>query len=447
MLQQSTLETFSPGWILYEEAKKLIPGGTQLLSKRPENFLPNNWPCYYSRAKGCMVWDLQDKPFYDMTTTGIGACLLGYADDDVNDAVKACIDKGSLATLNVAADIELAKTLIDIHPWAQMVRYARTGGESMMVATRIARALTGRSGIAVCGYHGWGDWYLAANLGDNPGLDGHLLPGLKPCGVPGELRGTVGTFRYNHIDELEQLIRASRSGIGAIVMEPIRTTEPTNGFLEKVREIACKIGAVLIFDEITSGWRHTFGGSHLDLGVNPDIAVFAKSLSNGFPMAAIVGTATVMQAAQDSFISSTFWTDAIGPTAAIATLRKMKAANLSFKVKSAGRQVKKGWRNLADKHDLRVTVSGRDALCAFSLDYEPRFAAALKTLLTQELLDRGFLGTTIFYPTLAHSDSIVSQYLEALDETFESLAAAIQYEDVDQRLRGPVAASGFTRLT
>jgi glutamate-1-semialdehyde 2,1-aminomutase len=437
----------SRGWALYEEAKKLIPGGTQLLSKRPEMFLPEQWPCYYTRAKGCAIWDLEDRKYIDMTTTGIGACLLGYADDDVNAAVKACVDRGTMTTLNVPAEVDLARKLIEIHPWAQGVRYARSGGESMMVAARIARAFTGRSGIALCGYHGWGDWYLAANLGEDSKLDGHLLPGLQPNGVPRELRNTVRTFRYNRIEELQAIADASGPSLAAIVMEPIRYSQPADGFLEKVRATADRTGAVLIFDEITSGWRHLFGGAHLWLGVDPDIAVFAKSISNGFPMGAIIGREAVMQAAQESFVSSTYWTEAIGPTAALATLRKMHAVNLPKHTQAIGEQVMQGWRDLAGKHRLDLTVSGLPALCTFSVNCAAQQGAALRTLLTQEMLNRGFLANTAFYPTLAHDKSVVTEYLAALDDVFAILAEAIAAGDVARRLRGPVAHTGFARLT
>ena len=435
------------GWQLYEKAKAIIPGGTQLLSKRPENFLPDGWPCYYQRAEGCELWDLDGRHLIDMTTTGIGACLLGYADPDVNAAVKTSIDAGNLATLNSPIEVQLAEQLVKIHPWAGMARFARSGGESMMVAVRIARSFTGRSGVALCGYHGWGDWYLAANLAEDSSLDGHLLPGLQPHGVPTELRNTVQTFRYNYIEELERIAATRGSNIAAIVIEPIRFAEPADGFLEKVRAIASRIGAVLIFDEITSGWRHNFGGSHLRLGVDPDIAVFAKSLSNGFPMGAVIGTAAVMQAAETSFISSTFWTETIGPTAALATLDKMKRTHVSTHVAAIGQQTQQGWAATAAKHGIDITISGLPALCTFSLNYSPAQAQGLKTLLTQELLDRGFLGTNAFYPTLAHQPSTVEAYLEALDESFAALASAISDGNVTKYLRGPIASSGFSRLT
>jgi glutamate-1-semialdehyde 2,1-aminomutase len=271
------------GWQLYERAKQLIPGGTQLLSKRPELYLPQGWPCYYERAKGCEIWNLDGRRFIDMTTSAIGACVLGYADSDVNDAVKQCIDAGSVSTLMVPSEVALAQRLCSIHPWAQMVRYARTGGEAMAVAVRIARACTGRSHIAVCGYHGWCDWYLAANLSSNQALDGHLLQGLRPTGVPRELTGTVHTFRYNQIDQLSEIVNHHGSKLAAIVMEPMRYTSPVPRFLASVREIAASVGAILIFDEVSAAWRHRLGGLHLQFSVHPDIAVLPKRSPTASP--------------------------------------------------------------------------------------------------------------------------------------------------------------------
>jgi len=350
-----------------------------------------------------------------------------------------------MTTLNVPAEVELAEQLCEIHPWARMARYARSGGEAMMIAVRIARAFTDRTNVAVCGYHGWGDWYVAANLASDEALDGHLLPGLSPCGVPRPLAGTAFTFRYNDVAQLEAAVHRG-SPLAAIVMEPMRFTEPADGFLHKVRELATRAGAVLIFDEITSGWRHCLGGIHLRYGVAPDIAVFAKSLANGFPMAAVIGTAEAMQAAQNSFISSTFWTEAIGPTAALVTLKRMRDVDLSARVTHAGKLAQDGWKRLASKHDLNITVSGLPACCTLGFNYGEH-SQALRTLLTQEMLDRGYLAYGTFYPTLAHTDGVIAGYLDALDETFGILKQATRAGDTLSRLRGPVAHSGFARLT
>ncbi len=423
-----------------------MPGGTQLLSKRPELFLPEQWPTYARRASGCRVWDLDGREFVDMTTTGIGACLLGYADPDVNEAAKQAIDRGSLTSLNVPDDVELAERLADLHPWADRVRFARTGGEAMSIAVRIARAATGRDTVAVCGYHGWSDWYIAANLGDDAGLDGHLLPGLQPTGVPEALRNTALPFHYNRIDQLDDIVARHGDHLGAIVMEPLRFDEPTDGFLQRVREVADRHDLVLVFDEITSGWRHTFGGVHRTLGVEPDIAVYAKSISNGFPMAAIVGRGDVMDAAQVSFISSTYWTEAIGPAAALRTLDKMLASNLAEHVDAIGREFQTGLRRLADDHDVPLHVSGRPALIHIGFEYGDA-SLAVRSLFSQHMLDDGYLAGGAFYPTLAHDSSVVDGYLRAADRALDLVARSIEGGSVDSDLRGPIAHAGFQRLT
>jgi glutamate-1-semialdehyde 2,1-aminomutase len=430
----------------YARAKNRIPGGTQLLSKRPEMFLPDQWPSYYAKAKGCEVWDLDGRKFVDMTTNGIGACLLGFADDDVNAAVKQCIDDGNMCTLNSPAEVELAELLCELHPWADSVRYARGGGEAMAVAVRIARAATGREKVAFCGYHGWCDWYLAANLETETSLDGHLLPGLQPVGVPRGLQGTMLPFHYNHIEQLNEHVKQHDRTIGAIVLETIRSDRPADGFLQKVRALADSIGAVLILDEITCGWREQIGGAHLSLGIEPDIAVFAKAISNGFPMGAIIGRRSVMQAAQTSFISSTYWTESIGPTAALATIRKMREVDLPKHLVQSGKQVQAGWREWANKHAVDITVSGGYPLGHFTLNYGPK-SQALRTLLTQLMLERGFLATDSYYATYAHTAQVINAYLAALDEVFVILKQAVDADDVHSRLQGPVAHSGFRRLT
>ncbi|MDC0937009.1 aminotransferase class III-fold pyridoxal phosphate-dependent enzyme, partial [Pirellulales bacterium] len=315
------------GQTLYARARQIIPGGTQLLSKRPEMFAPERWPPYFAEARDVRVIDIDGREFVDMSSMSVGACLLGYADPDVNAAVSRRVMLGAMSSLNSADEVALAELLLEIHPWADSVRYARGGGEALAVAVRIARASTGRSKIAICGYHGWQDWYLAANVSVETGHDplaGHLLAGLKPAGVPRELAGTVLPFRYNCPDELDAIVARHGADLAAIVMEPTRHQSPEPGFLEKVRQLADRTGAVLVFDEVSAGWRICLGGAHLQFEVRPDMAVFSKAIANGYPMAAILGVRTVMQAAQESFISSTMWTDGVGPAAALATLRKFQ---------------------------------------------------------------------------------------------------------------------------
>jgi len=428
---------------LYNRAKQIIPGGTQLLSKRPEMFLPDQWPSYYEKAKGCYVWDLDGNKYLDFSYMGIGACILGYADEDVNKAVKEAIDNGSMNTLNCPEEVELAEMLLKIHPWAGMVRYARAGGEAMAVAIRIARAFSGKDKVSFCGYHGWSDWYLSANLADNKNLDGHLLPGLEPKGVPRGLAGTMFPFHYNKVEELEKIV-AENTDIGVIVMEPMKFQEEKDNFAAKVRAIAEKIGAVLIFDEITAGFRFNIGGSHLKLGVMPDMAVFAKGMSNGFPMAAVIGKKEIMQKAQETFISSTYWTERIGPASAIATIKKMQKENVPEYLDKIGSEIKQGLTEAAKKHNLKLHIEGQNALLHFSFDYPN--TQAIRTLFTQEMLKRNVLAIGAVYISLAFEKKHIEEYLKAVDEVFPILAAAIAENKVEQMLEGPVAHTGFQRL-
>ena len=433
------------GQALYERARKRIPGGTQLLSKRPEMFLPGGWPSYYREARGTLVWDLDGNQYIDMSHNGIGACVLGAADPDVNEAVKLAIERGSMATLNCPEEVELADLLCEIHPWAEMVRYARTGGEAMAIAVRIARAHTRRERIAFCGYHGWHDWYLAANLPGEDRLEGHLLAGLDPLGVPRGLTDTAFPFHYNQVEELEEIASKHGDALAAIVMEPIRSEEPHPGFLERVKEISRETRAILIFDEISSGFRLNSGGAHRVFGVEPDIAVFAKAISNGYPMAAVIGTAPVMQASQCTFISSTYWTERIGPAAALATIRKHQRYRVGEHLIAIGRLVQAGWKAAAESANLSVAVGGIPPLSHFAIA-GPEGQAA-HTLFTQWMLERGFLAGKAFYATFAHTEEQVNQYLAAAREIFTIIGQELARGTVASRLQGPVAHSGFTRLT
>jgi glutamate-1-semialdehyde 2,1-aminomutase len=431
------------GQKLWKRAKRVIPGGNMLLSKRAEMFLPERWPAYFSSARGCRITDLDGHEYVDMSLMGVGTNSLGYGHAEVDAAVRAVVDAGNMSTLNCPEEVFLGERLVELHPWADMVRLARTGGEANAVAVRIARATAGRDKVAICGYHGWHDWYLAANLGDESGLDGHLMPGLEPRGVPRGLRGTVLPFRYNRIDELERLLE-EHVDIGVITMEVSRSEGPAPDFLPAVRRLATARGVVLIFDECTSGFRQTYGGLHRSFGVDPDIALFGKALGNGYAITAVVGRREVMEAAQTSFISSTFWTERIGPAAALKTLEVMERLR-SWEVNTeVGRGVMRHWSDLAGKHGLGIRISGLPALATFSFD-GPR-ALAYKTLLTQQMLEAGYLASTGLYACVAHTPDVVEPYVEALDRVFALVRECEDGRRVEDLLRGPVCHAGFKRL-
>lgn len=430
------------GQELYKKAKTLIPGGTMLLSKRPEMYLPEQWPSYFSKAMGCLVWDLDGKKYTDVSMMGIGTNILGYSHEEVDDAVIRTVKSGNMSTFNGPEEVALAEKLIELHPWAEMVRFARTGGEANAIAIRIARAASGRDKVAICGYHGWHDWYLSANLGDEQNLAGHLLPGLEPAGVPLTLKGTVLPFNYNNFNELLNLV--NNNDIGVIKMEVSRNMAPEENFLQNVRQLATERNIVLIFDECTSGFRQTFGGLHKMYGVEPDMALFGKALGNGYAITACIGKRSVMEAAQKTFISSIFWTERIGPTAALATLKVMERLNSWETITNTGNEIKKRWQQLADKYNLSITQWGLPALAGFSFNSEKNLA--YKTFITQEMLSKGYLAGNSIYVSIPHTHDILEGYFYELDILFSDIREFENGRDVMSLLKGPVCHAGFRRL-
>lgn len=441
-IQRNEGANMGRGQKLWRRAKQVIPGGNMLLSKRAEMFLPDKWPAYYSKAKGCRVWDLEGRELIDMSLMGVGTNTLGYGHPEVDEAVQETISNGNMSTLNCPEEVLLAEQLIALDPWADMVRFARSGGEANAIAIRIARAATGRDGVAVCGYHGWHDWYLSANLTEDDSLAGHLLPGLSPIGVPKSMRGIVHPFNYNDLTALENIV--AKGCIGVIKMEVVRNVEPANDFLHKVRDLASRNGIVLIFDECTSGFRETNGGLHKKYGVEPDIAVYGKTIGNGYAITAIVGRRNVMEAAQSTFISSTFWTERIGPSAALRALQVIERDKSWETITAIGLNIRKRWLGLAEKYGLEMTVGGLPSLGNFAIQSE--HGHVYKTLITQEMLEKGFLATNAVYTCIAHTPDVVDAYFDALDPVFGLIAECEAGRDPLLLLKGPVSHKGFARI-
>ena len=427
-----------------KRGKNRISGLTQLLSKRPDQFAPNVWPTYFSKASGTNIWDLNGQSYIDMSISGIGANVLGYCDPEVDEAVLKTIRNGNSSSLNCPEEVELAELLCELHPWAEKVRYTRTGGEALAVAVRIARAATGRERIAFCGYHGWHDWYIAANLGGDDSLTDHLLPGLSSLGVPKGLRGTALPFKYNQIQELKTILDKYPGEVAAVVIEPIRNEKPLPGFLEDVKALAKKAGSVLLFDEVSSGFRLATGGAHLTLDVEPDVAVFAKAMSNGYPMAAIIGRSEVMGAAERTFISSTYWTDRIGPSAALATIAKHRREKVSDHLIKMGSAIQNVWTEAAKEMGLDVHVGGIYPMSHFSFSGEE--ALVKMTFFVQEMLKQGILASNRFYANFAHRDEHVEIYGKATRAVFAQLTKLSKEGKLVDSLAGGVARPGFHRL-
>lgn len=434
----------SQGTELWNEAKRLIPGGNQLLSKRAEMFLPDRWPSYFKKASGVEVWDLDDRHYIDMSIMGIGTCILGYAHPRVNAAVIKAVTDGNMCTLNCYEEVLLARKLVELHPWAGMVRFARTGGEACAVAVRIARAHSGRDKVAFCGYHGWCDWYLASNLADEKNLDGQLLPGLKPAGVPRGLQNTALPFHYGRIDELKALVHNNPGEIGVIMTEVCRHDPVNLEFLREVQAIARDINAVLIFDEVSSGFRITTGGMQRVYGLDPDLLVLGKALGNGYPISAVIGRTEVMQAAQETFISSTYWTERVGFAAALETIQVFEDNDLGKVLQDTGAYLSDGLEKIFKKHGLNIALAGMPSVPCLVIRTPE--ALTVKTVLTQEMLKKGYLAGNVIYLSAAHTQRVIDRYLEAAEEVWGRIAPALQQGTLSDLLEGPVCHSGFKRL-
>lgn len=427
---------------LWDKAQQIIPGGNMLLSKNKNLFSPSFWPTYYKQVKGIKVWDLDGNKFLDFCSNGVGACTLGHSNNAVDNAVKKTINSGVMSTLNTPNEVYLAQKLIEINPWAQMVKFARSGGEANAIAIRIARSHSKREKVAICGYHGWHDWYLAANLENTNTLDDHLLSGLKVGGVPKSLSGSVYPIRYNNFDDLDILYEQD---IGTLKMEVTRNQQPKEGYLERIRDICTSKGIVLIFDECTSGFRETFGGIHAKYNIEPDICMYGKALGNGYAITAVVGKGKIMQDALLSFISSTFWTEAIGPTAALATLSEMENKKTWEILPKTGKKVKDIWERSSQTCELPILTQGIDALPTFQfLSKDP---LAYKTFFTEEMLSQGFLASTLFYPTIAHTNNDLKKYEKAVINCFAKLADMHKVNsDVRRSCKGIICEPTFKRL-
>jgi len=400
---------------LWRLASKNIAGGNMLLSKNPNQFLgPKNWPTYFSKTNGIEVWDLSNKKYFDFSIMGVGTNSLGYSNKFVDKKVISAIKKGNLSTFNCHEEVELSEKLIHMNKWAQKVRFTRSGGEANAVAIRLARAATGKSKIAICGYHGWHDWYLSANHNDKNNLNNLILPDLKIKGVPSELKNTVYPFKFNNIENLKNLI--NNHNLAAIKIEVEKFEKPNLNFLKYLRKICNEKKIVLIFDECTSGFRETFGGIYKKYKINPDIVIYGKALGNGYAINAIVGKDYIMDSIKNTFISSTFWTERIGNVAALATLETMKKENSWKKISEYGNYFKKNFEKIAKKNDIDIKIKGLKSL--LNIEFKNFENKLVKTYLMKKFLEKGILFNTVIFFSTSHHINKIDLYLEILEKEF-----------------------------
>ena len=404
------------GVSLYNYAKKIIPGGTTLFSKRSELHLPNKWPAYFTKANKIIVWDLKGNKYLDMFFA-VGTSILGYNNDKIKKSVLKNINKGNLTTLNCPEEVFLAKQIVQHHPWSSMAKFTRGGGEANALAIRIARSNTKKKNIAFCGYHGWHDWYLSANLGSKKNLDQHLMPGLNYEGIPENLKNTSFPFPYNDFEYLLRLIK--QKNIGIIKMEVMRNLEPQDNYLQKIRKICNEKKIILIFDECTSGYRENMGGIHLKYKVNPDMAIFGKALGSGFAINAIIGKRNIMKKAENTFISSTFWGERVGYTAALSSIKEFKRLKIFKKIESNGKLIKSIWLDLSKKYNVPIKVTGRNSILSFEFckNHTQR-----KTYFTQEMLKNKILATNLIYITIFHNKKNIKKYIKILEKVFSDIS-------------------------
>jgi glutamate-1-semialdehyde 2,1-aminomutase len=430
---------------IYDEAKKIIPGGTQLFSKRAELYHPDDWPTYYSKGKGIVITGLDNKKYKDFCNMSVGGSILGYCDADVDKKVIQSINKSVVTTLNNYDEVILAKELCKIHPWAKKVKFCRAGGEAVAMAVRIARGFSNKSKILFCGYHGWCDWYLASNLENKKSLNNFLLPGLNPYGVPKELQGTSLPFKYNDLDTLNKIINKNKNKIAAIVMEPQRDIKPKKNFLQKIRTICTKNNIILIFDEITSGFRMCYGGLHLTHKVNPDMAVFAKGISNGYAMGVVIGNNKSMKEVNNMFISSTSWTEKIGVAASLATLNKLKTKKVANHLIKIGKKYKLGLLKISKRRNIPIETKGLDSIPSFAFKFEEYDNKSFMTLFTSLMIKEGILANDQFRPSYAHKKNDINFFLKKVDKIFNVFNKLINQNKINQAL-SKKTIEGFSRL-
>jgi glutamate-1-semialdehyde 2,1-aminomutase len=406
---------------LWSKAKKIIPTGNNFYSKNPSRINFKDWPIYFTKAKGCKIWDLDGNYYYDFSYMGVGTNILGYSNSTINKKIIKSINQGNMSSLNSHEEVEFAKLILQPHTWAKMARFAKTGAEANSIAIRLSRAFNNKDKVIVCGYHGWHDWYLAANLSKKK-LDTHLFPKLKTKGIPKILKNLTYSVDYNDLDSIKKIVE-NDVNISALIMEVERDKKPKKNYLSSIRKLCNKYKICLIFDECTTGFRETFGGLHLKYKINPDMAMFGKAISNGYSLTAVIGKKKIMESINKTFISSTFFSERTSYVAGNATLALMKKIKSWKLITAKGKQIKKKIQNIADKNKLKIEFSGLDALIKFkfiNLDNEKA-----KKIIIKEMLKNKFLANDTIYVSISHTNNLIKKYIKNLDKSFQKISQGI----------------------
>ena len=433
------------GLQLWNEALKVIPGGNGILSKRPERYAGKKWPTYFRKSLGCKIWDLNDNMYIDMAQMGIGSSTLGYNNKYINKAVKKIIDMGINTTLNAPEEVELAKKLIQLNPGYKGVKFARSGGEAMSLAVRIARAFVSKQKIAFSGYHGWFDWYLAANFGNSKNLDQHLLKGLSPKGVYPGLKESIFPFRYDDPEDFLKIIKQEKN-IGIVIVESARYDYPKKEFVNQINRICKKKNLILICDEITSGFRVCNSGAYQKIGFKPDIVVYGKGLGNGFAISAIVGKSKVMKNSINTFISSSNWSERVGFVAANKTLEYFEKNKVWNHLNRMGLLISKGWKKIFSELNLKITVSNFLPLVTMKLNYG-KLNNYILTYFIKDMLQKKYLVSASIYVSVAHTEKIILIYLKECKKTFKKISILLKKNQMGNSIKKTdLRTDAFQRL-
>lgn len=411
---------------LWDNALELMPRGTQTMSKCPDQFVDGVYPKFAESASGAYLNTIDGKKYLDFMC-GLGPIILGYNDDLTNKAVQDQLEKGIIFSLPTVLEQELAKLLIDVIPCAEQVRFAKNGTDVDLAAVRIARSYTKREHIAKCGYHGWGDWHAVS---------------LRDYGVPRGLKNIVHDFEYNNLESLESVLKEHECA--GVIMEAQALTAPNPGFLEGVRDLCTKYGALLIFDEVVTGFRWSLGGAQEYYGVTPDLACFGKAMANGMPISAIVGKKEYMQELNHAFFSMTFGGECLSLAASISTIKQLKKKDYKH-IWHLGDMFSEGIYKMAKKHGLSVNFAGSGPRhnLTFSSDYEN--PSLMKDVFYQEMCKQGVLFSNVLYISFAHKEEDIQKTVEAADNAFRFVKENIK--NLACVLEGKESVSVFRKNT
>lgn len=416
---------------MLKRALRTIPLGSQTFSKSRTQYPHGVSPYFIERAKGSRVWDVDGNEYIDFVNA-LCAVTLGYNDPDVTEAVRNQLEDGIIFSLPHPLEHQVAEKIVEIVPCAEMVRFGKNGSDATSGAIRLARAYTGRDHVAVCGYHGWQDWYIGSTS--------------RNLGVPQSTRRLTHAFLYNDIDSLRKIFNEYPDQVAAVIMEPMNTTEPKDGFLEKVADLTRKNGSVFIFDETITGFRYANGGAQEYFNVIPDLATFGKGLANGYPVSAVAGKADIMRLMEEIFFSFTFGGETLSLAAAKASMDKILAQPVIKTLWSQGKMLAEGSKSLIKKHGLEnvVSVQGKDcwSFLIFS-DSGAYSQLEFKTLFLQEVFEKGILTIGTHNMSYAHSDDDITRLLAVYDEVFAQIAKAISHNSLREMLRAEPLVSLF----